>query len=104
MKRSNIDPNKISLWQRLHIDLPLLLGLLVLMGVGLFVIYSAGGQDLDLIKRQVIRLSVALGGMMLVAQIPPLVYRSLSVHFYIAGLLMLVAVLAFVKAPSAGWI
>ncbi|GAB3014898.1 rod shape-determining protein RodA [Bowmanella dokdonensis] len=95
MKRSRIDPNRVSLWQRLHIDLPLLLGLLVLMGVGLFVIFSAGGQDWDLINRQLVRLAIALAVMILVAQIPPLVYRSLSIHFYIAGLLLLVAVLAF---------
>jgi len=35
-----------NIWQRLHIDLPLLLGLLAVMGFGLFVIYSASGEDL----------------------------------------------------------
>lgn len=77
----------------IHIDLPLLLGLLALMGVGLFTIYSAGGQDMALIQRQVTRLGVAMIGMLVLAQIPPKVYRSLSIYAYIAGLLMLIAVL-----------
>ncbi|MBN7828137.1 rod shape-determining protein RodA, partial [Bowmanella dokdonensis] len=75
MQKTKLDPNKRSIWQKIHIDLPLLLGLLTLMGVGLFVIYSAGGQDWDLIKRQLIRLTLALGVMFVVAQIPPLAYR-----------------------------
>ncbi|WP_102796712.1 rod shape-determining protein RodA [Bowmanella denitrificans] len=93
MLRSKLDPNKRSIWQKMHIDLPLLLGLLTLMGVGLFVIYSAGGRDWDLIERQLIRLALALTVMLAVAQVPPLAYRRLSVHFYVVGILMLVAVL-----------
>ena len=37
-----------NIWQRLHIDLPLLLGLFAVMGFGLFVIYSASGEDLGI--------------------------------------------------------
>ena len=33
-----------QIWYRLHLDLPLLLALLVLMGYGLMVIYSASGR------------------------------------------------------------
>ncbi|GGD75861.1 rod shape-determining protein RodA [Lacimicrobium alkaliphilum] len=93
MLRSKLEANPNSIWQRMHIDLPLLLGLLLLMGTGLVVIYSAGGKDMDLIIRQGIRLVVALGVMILLAQIPPLAYRRLSIHFYVIGVLMLVAVL-----------
>lgn len=95
MLRNKLETNPNSIWQRMHIDLPLLLGLLLLMGTGLVVIYSAGGKDIDLIIRQGIRLAVALGVMLLLAQIPPLVYRRLSIHFYVLGVLMLVAVLLF---------
>jgi rod shape determining protein RodA len=95
MLRNKLETNPNSIWQRMHIDLPLLLGLLLLMGTGLVVIYSAGGKDIDLIMRQGIRLAVALGVMILLAQIPPLVYRRLSIHFYVLGVLMLIAVLLF---------
>ena len=48
-----------SLWQKLHIDLPLTLGILSLMALGLFIVYSAGGQNMDIVYRQAIRLGVA---------------------------------------------
>jgi rod shape determining protein RodA len=85
--------NKPSFWNAIHIDLPLLLGLIVLMGCGLIVIYSAGGQDMALIQRQLVRLGLAFAVMFVVAQIPPLVYRRWAVHFYIIGVLLLIAVL-----------
>lgn len=84
-----------SILQRLHIDGILLIGLLTLMGVGLVTIYSAGGQDAGLIQRQLIRLGLALAVMFVMAQIPPMAYRRLSVYGYVVGLLMLVAVLLF---------
>ncbi|WP_068547500.1 rod shape-determining protein RodA [Thalassotalea crassostreae] len=81
--------------EKLHIDVPLLLALLLLMSVGLAVIYSAGGQDPDLVIRQIIRLGIGLGVMFVVAQIPPSVYQRWAVIVFILGLLMLVAVLLF---------
>lgn len=84
-----------SFWQRLHIDVPLLIGLLALMILGLFVVYSAGGQDMALVIRQVTRLGIALSVMFFIAQIPPLSYRKWAVPIFVIGLLMLVAVLLF---------
>ena len=34
-----------NIWRRLHIDLPLLVGLLALMTFGSFIIYSASGTN-----------------------------------------------------------
>jgi rod shape determining protein RodA len=84
-----------SIWQKLHIDFPLLIGLLCLMITSLFVVFSAGGEDFDLVYRQATRLALALLIMLLVAQIPPLFYRKWAVVVFIVGLLMLVAVLLF---------
>lgn len=96
-----VKENRPSIWSMLHIDLPLLLALLALMSCGLVVIYSAGGQDIGLIQRQVIRLSVALFVMFVVAQIPPLVYRRWAVQFYIIGVSLLIAVL-FIGSVGKG--
>ena len=41
---------------RIHIDGWLLSGLLVVMTIGLLTIYSASGQDMELIQRQVLSL------------------------------------------------
>ncbi|MDP7591506.1 MAG: rod shape-determining protein RodA [Litorilituus sp.] len=88
-------PAERSIWQKLHIDLPLLLGILSLMSLGLFIVYSAGGQNIDIVIRQAVRLGIALVVMLFIAQIPPLVYRKWAVAVFIIGLLMLVAVLLF---------
>ncbi|GAB4290461.1 MAG: rod shape-determining protein RodA [Methylophaga sp.] len=83
------------LFQLLHIDAMLLSGLLLLLGVGLMMLYSAGGQDTGLILRQLVRLGVALGAMLVVAQIHPDRMRDSAYWLYIFGLILLVAVLLF---------
>lgn len=82
-----------SIWQKMHIDFILLIGILSLMALGLFIVYSAGGQNIDIVYRQVIRLGVALVVMFAVAQIPPLSYRKWAVPVFVIGILLLVAVL-----------
>ena len=84
-----------TLWQRLHIDLPLLIGIISLMILGLFIVYSAGGQKIDIVFRQSVRLGISLVVMFAIAQIPPLSYRKWAVPVFVVGLLMLVAVLLF---------
>ncbi|WDE13342.1 rod shape-determining protein RodA [Thalassomonas haliotis] len=86
---------KAGIWQKLHIDLPLLAGLLCLMVLSLFVIYSAGGQDMDIVIRQAVRLGIAVAVMFVVAQIPPLSYRKWAVPVFVIGLILLVLVLLF---------
>lgn len=95
MLRTPIEENKQTLLSKIHIDGWLLLGLIVLMTVGLITIYSAGGQDMGLINRQLVRLGVAFAVMLIVAQIPPMAYRRLSIYFYVIGVLMLIGVLLF---------
>lgn len=96
MRSTGQDQHKIpSFWQRIHIDVPLLLGLLSLMILGLFVVYSAGGQELDIVIRQTIRLGIGLVVMLAIAQIPPLSYQKWAVPLFIIGILLLAAVLLF---------
>ena len=78
---------------RFHVDLPLLLGLLVLVGVGLMVLYSASEQDSDLVTKQLIRLGIAFTVMFAIAQISPDTLRYWSPWLFGIGLLMLIAVL-----------
>lgn len=84
-----------TLWQALHIDVPLLMGLLLLMILALFIVYSAGGQDMGVVYRQAIHSGVALVVMLVVAQIPPSVYQKLAVPMFVIGILLLIAVLLF---------
>ena len=90
---SSQDPAGLGLLGRLHIDVPLLLGLLVLCAFGLVVLYSASNQDLGSVKRQLVRLGLAFGLMLALAQVHPARLRSWTPPVYGLGLLMLVAVL-----------
>jgi len=77
----------------LRLDGPLLAGLLLIAAFGLVVLWSAGGQEPSLMVRQLIRLGVALGVMLAVAQVPPKMLRMWSPWLFTAGMLLLVAVL-----------
>ena len=81
--------------ERLHLDLPLLLGVLVLCAFGLVALYSAGGRDTDLVVRQAIRLAIGFGFMCAIAQVAPRRFFSWALPLYLAVMLMLCAVLVF---------
>lgn len=76
-----------------HLDLPLLTGLLLLCGLGLLVLYSASGQDMGQLERQMIRLGMAFTAMLLLAQINPATLRRWTPAIFVLGLAMLAAVL-----------
>jgi rod shape determining protein RodA len=82
-----------SILQRLHLDGPLLGGLLLVSAFGLLVLYSAVAQNIDLWLRQCIRLFIALATMFIVAQLPPDFLRRWTPWGYLAGLVLLVLVL-----------
>ncbi|MBS1202169.1 MAG: rod shape-determining protein RodA [Chromatiaceae bacterium] len=87
------DASESRLLHRLHIDVPLVMGLLLLCAFGLVVLYSASGQDLASVERQLVRLGLALALMFAVAQVPPARLERWSLPLYGLGILMLVAVL-----------
>jgi len=93
MMNSAPAPGRHGLLARLHLDLPLISGLLILAGVGLVVLYSAGNQNMDIIVRQAIRLGLAFVVMVVVAQIPPDRLRLWAPWLFFAGLILVAAVL-----------
>lgn len=83
-----------SLLRRIHLDGPLLGGLLLLCSFGLLVLYSAsGGTETGPVFRQGIRMSIAFAVMFVTAQLPPGLLRSWSPWIYLFGTLLLVWVL-----------
>jgi rod shape determining protein RodA len=81
-------------WQyRLHIDAPLLFALVAVSALGLIVLYSAGGGDIELVERQLVRLGIAYTCMLVVAQFPPRLLQRLTPWLFVTGILFLVAVL-----------
>ena len=90
-----------SLAYRLHLDLPLLSGLLLLMGFGLLILYSASGESIVELQKQIVRLLIALGVMFVVAWIPPRIYEKWTPLIYAFGIALLLAVV-FVGAQGKG--
>lgn len=72
-------------------DLPLLFGLLGLIGAGLLVLYSASGGDMGTVYRQGARLGVGLVVMLALSQVPPHILRIWAPWLYALGLLLLLA-------------
>ena len=80
---------------RFHIDVPLLLLLTVLTLYGLFVLYSASGQDMGAVVRQGRYFIVAYVVMILAAQVSLERYMRWAPWLYLVGLGTLVAVMFF---------
>ncbi|RUO41394.1 rod shape-determining protein RodA [Pseudidiomarina aestuarii] len=81
--------------QRFHIDGPLFVALLVLAAVSLVTVYSASGQNVAMLERQVMRIGVAFVAMLFIAQIPLSAIQRWSLPLFAAGLVLLLAVLLF---------
>jgi len=92
--------------RRLNIDGPLLGGVLLISGLGLVVLYSAVGEDMDLLFQQSVRLLVAIVTLFVVAQLPPDVLRRWTPWGYLfgLGLLILVLVLGEVGQGAKRWL
>ncbi len=84
-----------SFWQYIHLDMPLLFALLLLITMGLLILYSASGQDMEVIERQGLRIGLSLVIMFIFAQIPPIIYQRWALVFYLLAFILLAAVLVF---------
>ncbi|MFO7594547.1 MAG: rod shape-determining protein RodA [Pseudomonadota bacterium] len=82
-----------NLFRRIHLDPPLLAGLLLLAGFGLVILFSAGGGNEAQIWRQITRLGISFGVMLLLAQVSPDTLLRWTHWIFGGGLLMLIAVL-----------
>jgi rod shape determining protein RodA len=88
-------------WQhRLHLDAQLLFSLIGLSALGLVVLYSAGGGDIELVERQLIRLGIAFASLFAMAQVPPRLLLRMTPWAFMVGVLFLAAVL--IAGESSG--
>lgn len=81
-------------WEKMHIDLPLFIGLAVLITAGLFILYSADNQTSSLIFQQGLRFGLGIVIMIIFAQIPPRYYATWAPWVFGIGIFLLLAVLA----------
>lgn len=97
---------RVQTWLGKHIDRPLLGLLMLLIGVGLIVLYSAAGQDINQIGRQLVNLAIALGFLLIFANISPQRLEVVAVPLYVLGLLLLlgVALVGDVRLGARRWL
>ena len=77
----------------LHLDGMLVAGIAAILCIGLAALYSAVGQNGDLIINQLIRLLAAVAAMLVMAQVDPGLLRRIAPWIYALGLVLLGLVL-----------
>lgn len=82
-----------GIWQALHVDVPLLFALLLLTMLGLVILYSASGQNLIMVEQQAGHIGLSLFIMLCFAQVSPMTYQRWAPWLYLAGVILLLAVL-----------
>ena len=78
-----------------HIDFPLFLITLAIMGVGLATVYSATFDGNERIFNQMGNMGVAMVIMWFVSRLPPQKLMSFAIPLYVLGVLLLIAVFLF---------
>ncbi|NOT86392.1 MAG: rod shape-determining protein RodA [Methylococcaceae bacterium] len=79
--------------RKLHIDIPLFLGLLLISGLSFAILYSASTQNMDVLYKHLVRSGLALVFMIVLAHINPYQFKRYSLFLYGIGVVLLLAVL-----------
>ena len=93
LKKPPHDTRYRTFWQSIHIDVTLLAFLLLLSFAGFFILYSASNQSPRIIEWQALKLALAFGVMLTVAQISPATLQRSAPWLFAMGLILLLTVL-----------
>lgn len=106
LSTTDVMRRRATLLQRMHIDGVLLLLLLTLAAGSLFVLYSAGGKNVDLLIKQATSYSFGLGAMLVIAQLEPRFMARWVPAGYLAVVALLVAVefVGYTAMGATRWI
>ena len=90
----------------LVVDVPLLVIMLAIVGIGMVVLYSAVSADTSLLLRQGMRFAVGLAAFFVIAQIPPHYLRIFTPWLFLLGiaLLLVVAVEGQIGKGAQRWL
>lgn len=89
-----------------HLDGILLTLVLLLLGISLAVVASASGQSPARISGHLINMGLALGVMVVMANVPPHLLSRVGLPLYVAGVVMLIGVALFgeIRNGSRRWL
>ena len=85
----------ISFYKFFKIDTPLFIFIILLSSLGLLILYSSYGGSMNLVYKQLIHLGLATSVMMVIAQIPPILFLRSAPILIILGIILLILVLFF---------
>ena len=74
-------------------DSILLFSIILILSFGLFMLYSASGQSMSMVYRQLVYVAGGLVIMMIISHLRPNSYKNLLMHSYWIGLVLLIYVL-----------
>ena len=83
----------VGLGEKFHLDIPIILLLEMICAYGLLILYSAVGQQTAPVVNQLIKIGVAFGLMIVMAQISPIFYLRIAPWLFVMGIVLLIAVL-----------
>ncbi len=94
-RREQFEPPSVlgNLLRKLHIDIPLFIGLFLTSLLSFAILYSAGGQDMNILMRQAGRIGLAFLLMTVLAHIDPYQFKRYSTLLFGFGIFLLLAVL-----------
>ncbi|AHL77011.1 rod shape-determining protein RodA [Stutzerimonas stutzeri] len=106
LSTSDVMRRRATLLQRMHIDGVLLLLLLLLAAGSLFVLYSAGGKNWDLLIKQATSYGIGLGALLVIAQLEPRFMARWVPLGYLLVVALLVAVdfVGYTAMGATRWI
>ncbi|HIC38739.1 MAG TPA: rod shape-determining protein RodA, partial [Candidatus Marinimicrobia bacterium] len=82
-------------WRYFKMDTPLFLLLIGISSFGLMVLHSASAGSTILLYKQASHFALAFGTMLVIAQIPPYLFRRYSPYLMLFGIFLLILVLLF---------
>lgn len=98
-------------WRYFKMDTPLFLLLMGMSIFGLMILYSVSAESIGLVYKQMLHFVLAICVMLVIAQIPPPVFRRYSPYLMLFGVFLLLLVLLFGSSSGGaqrwldlGWI
>ena len=85
----------ITFYKFFKIDTPLFIFIILLSSLGLLILYSSSGGSMNLVYKQLIHLGLATSVMLIIAQIPPILFLRSAPILIILGIILLILVLFF---------
>ena len=87
--------------RKLHIDIPLFIGLLLTSLLSFVILYSTGSQDMDVLMRQGGRVGLAFLLMTVLAHVDPYQFKRYSTLLFGIGIFLLIAPTLFAADKPA---